>query len=71
MNAESSLKYPVLFSGDLRKVKLEGEAYFEVIKNKKVPFKVHTNELDVKVLGTKFNFRNYEDDLEAKRPESY
>ena len=44
----------------------DGEAYFEVTKNKHIPFKVHTDELDVKVLGTKFNFRNYQDDLEAK-----
>ena len=38
LNAESSLKYPVLFSGDLRKVKLEGEAYFEVKRNPEKPF---------------------------------
>jgi ferric-dicitrate binding protein FerR (iron transport regulator) len=45
---------------------LSGEAYFEVTRNEEIPFKVHTEELDVKVLGTKFNFRNYKDDLEAK-----
>ena len=39
---------------------------FRSTKNKHIPFKVHTDELDVKVLGTKFNFRNYQDDLEAK-----
>ena len=52
--------------GSKTKLYLTGEAYFEVTKNKHIPFKVHTDELDVKVLGTKFNFRNYQDDLEAK-----
>lgn len=66
LNAGSKMSYAQDFGINERALNLTGEAYFEVIKNKKVPFKVHTNELDVKVLGTKFNFRNYEDDLEAK-----
>ena len=66
LNAGSKMSYAQNFGINERTLSLTGEAYFEVIKNKKIPFKVHTNELDVKVLGTKFNFRNYEDDLEAK-----
>ena len=66
LNAGSKMSYAQNFGINERTLSLTGEAYFEVIKNKKVPFKVHTNELDIKVLGTKFNFRNYEDDLEAK-----
>lgn len=42
-----------------------GEGYFEVKRNEEVPFLVKTNSLLVKVLGTKFNFRDYPDDAEA------
>ena len=66
LNENSILKYPEHFTKEKRELHLTGEAYFEVTKNKHIPFKVHTDELDVKVLGTKFNFRNYQDDLEAK-----
>ena len=44
---------------------MDGEAYFEVRKNEKLPFDVMTKELNVKVLGTKFNFRNYDEDEEV------
>jgi transmembrane sensor len=61
LNAESSLTYPSSFNGDnSRKVVLNGEGYFEVAKNNKRPFYVSTNELVVKVLGTKFNVAAYE-----------
>ena len=60
------MSYAQDFGINERALNLTGEAYFEVTKNKHIPFKVHTDELDVKVLGTKFNFRNYQDDLEAK-----
>lgn len=66
LNAGSKMSYAQNFGINERTLNLIGEAYFEVTKNKNIPFKVHTNELDVKVLGTKFNFRNYQDDLEAK-----
>lgn len=64
LNAESSLKYPVLFSGDLRKVKLEGEAYFEVKRNPEKPFVVDVNGIQVNVLGTSFGIRAYADEEE-------
>lgn len=48
-----------------RHLRLNGEAYFEVRKNEKLPFDVMTKELNVKVLGTKFNFRNYDEDEEV------
>lgn len=38
-----------------------GEGYFEVTKNRKLPFRIHTQELQLTVLGTKFNFSNYSD----------
>lgn len=66
LNAGSKMSYAQDFGINERTLDLSGEAYFEVIKNEEMPFKVHTEELDVKVLGTKFNFRNYKDDLEAK-----
>lgn len=66
LNAGSKMSYAQDFGINERSLDLSGEAYFEVIKNEEMPFKVHTEELDVKVLGTKFNFRNYKDDLEAK-----
>ena len=50
---------------DNRQLSLEGEGYFEVMKNEEVPFEIDTKELDLRVLGTKFNFRNYPDDEEV------
>lgn len=66
LNAGSKMSYAQDFGINERSLELSGEAYFEVTSNEEIPFKVHTAELDVKVLGTKFNFRNYKDDLEAK-----
>ncbi len=43
-----------------RKVQLSGEAYFDVTKNKKVPFLVETKDYTVKVYGTSFNVRAYD-----------
>jgi len=59
LNAESKLTYPSEFSGKERNIELHGEAFFEVAHNKKVPFIVKGSFLNVKVLGTKFNFRSY------------
>ena len=62
LNSGSSLKYNQSFAEEVREVFLLGEAYFEVKKDKSKPFLVHTTELDVKVLGTTFNVRAYNDD---------
>lgn len=59
MNSNSKLIYPENFSSDERYVKQEGECYFEVAKNEKIPFYVETSGMKVKVLGTKFNVKNY------------
>jgi len=64
LNSSSSLSYPVEFSGNERRVKLTGEAYFEVAKNKDKPFYVCANNVCVKVLGTHFNISAYNDDAE-------
>ena len=65
LNAGTELTYPVAFSGSERRVKLIGEAYFEVAKNEKQPFVVETNKMDVKVLGTAFNVNVYENEPEV------
>ena len=65
LNAGSKITYSQGFGVNNRNLKLEGEGYFEVKRNEKVPFEINTKELDLTVLGTKFNFRNYEDDEEV------
>lgn len=62
LNAASTLKFPAAFKGKERKVELTGEAYFEVAKNKKMPFKVLANGTEVQVLGTHFNVMAYSDE---------
>lgn len=59
LNADSKLEYPVSFS-NIRNVKLEGEAYFEVAHNKQKPFVVNSRNIKVQVLGTKFNVNSYD-----------
>jgi ferric-dicitrate binding protein FerR (iron transport regulator) len=62
LNSGSTLKFPASFSNfDVRKVKLSGEGYFEVKKNKTKPFIVNTSDFDVKVYGTSFNVSAYEE----------
>ena len=65
LNAASRLTYTQDFDVTERKVYLSGEGYFEVTRNEKLPFIVKTDELQVSVLGTKFNLKNYADDGEA------
>ncbi|EDM38909.1 putative anti-sigma factor [Pedobacter sp. BAL39] len=62
LNAGSSLKYPLSFSGANRNVVLRGEAYFEVAKDKTHPFVVKTKGQEVQVLGTHFNVNSYDDE---------
>lgn len=62
LNSASSLKFPVEFTGNERRVSLTGEAYFEVAKNKDKPFFVNINDVEVRVLGTHFNIAAYQDD---------
>jgi len=57
LNANSIFRYPTAFAKKERTVYLEGEAYFEVSKNKEKPFIVKTNEGDINVTGTSFNVK--------------
>lgn len=66
LNAASSLRYPITFSSDERKVELTGEAYFEIAKDKSKPFRVVSNQQTVEVLGTHFNINSYEDEDNTK-----
>lgn len=60
LNVDSQLSYPKTFSGDLREVFLEGEAFFEVQKNAQKAFVVQSGNLQTRVLGTSFNINAYE-----------
>lgn len=62
LNSHSKFTYPARFSSKERDVKLEGEGFFEVAHNEKSPFVVHADLLHVKVLGTKFNVRAYDEE---------
>lgn len=64
INSGSRLIYPDEFSGNVREVKLIGEAYFQVQSDKEHPFYVDLNGCKVKATGTKFNISNYPEDKE-------
>ena len=65
LNAGSKITYSQGFGINYRLVKLVGEGYFEVAHNEQLPFSVRSENVQVKVLGTKFNFRDYPGDTEA------
>ncbi len=63
LNADSRITYSKDFnSGKTREVYLEGEAFFDVVKNPGKPFLVHTSAISIKVLGTAFNVKSYSTD---------
>jgi transmembrane sensor len=65
LNAASSIRYPIAFTGRERKVELQGEAYFEVKKNARQPFVVDAgNKAQIEVLGTSFNVSAYANEKE-------
>ena len=66
LNAGSKLVFPQKFTGKCRKVFLDGEAYFEVFKNKDIPFIVGTNNVNITVHGTSFNMRDNNQDNELE-----
>lgn len=66
LNAGSSIRFPVAFAGNERKVSITGEAYFEIAHNPGMPFKVVKGETAITVLGTHFNVNGYEDETEIK-----
>ena len=62
LNASSKLRYAQLTEGPTREVELEGEAWFDVARDPQRPFIVHTDSLEIKVLGTEFTVKSYPQD---------
>ncbi|MFD2036678.1 FecR family protein [Belliella marina] len=62
VNSMSAITYPVSFNSNERRVKLNGEAFFEVSHNPDMPFIVEVDDMEVKVLGTSFNIKAYQDE---------
>ena len=61
LNARTKIVYPAVFDKSVRQVAVDGEAYFDVAKDKKRPFIVETGKCNMEVLGTKFNVEGYSD----------
>ena len=66
LNAFSSVTYPTTFGGKDRSVTITGEAYFEIAKNAKKPFKIRVYDMEVEVSGTEFNINAYTDEPAIK-----
>jgi hypothetical protein len=66
LNAASAITFPTKFNGLDREVEIHGEAYFEVAKNAKKPFRVKSKNQIIEVLGTHFNVNTYEDEAADK-----
>lgn len=66
LNAASSMRYPTVFTGNDRSVRLSGEAWFEIAPDKLHPFIIVSGDQEVKVLGTQFNLNAYEDEPSVK-----
>jgi ferric-dicitrate binding protein FerR (iron transport regulator) len=62
LNAGSRIRYEPGFNGVLREVTLQGEAFFDVVQQPSRPFIVHAGDLNIKVLGTAFNVKSYDED---------
>jgi transmembrane sensor len=62
LNAASSITYPTAFTGNRRKVSVSGEVYMEIAKNENMPFEVSVKDVEVTVLGTRFNINAYDDE---------
>ena len=65
LNSASRISYTSAYNDKDRHVELEGEAYFDVGKNKELPFVVMAGGAEVKAIGTRFNVRAYSDDEEV------
>ena len=66
LNSGSRLTYPAAFSGSTRTVFMDGEAYLDVAKDPEHPFIIKSPSIDIKVLGTSFNFKNFAQERTAE-----
>lgn len=62
MNSESEIRVPLTFEKGQREVFMKGEIYFDIVRDSLAPFVVHTHQGDIRVLGTSFNVRDYQDE---------
>ncbi|MDR0766541.1 MAG: FecR domain-containing protein [Odoribacteraceae bacterium] len=62
INSRSSARFPERFGDSSRDIYLQGEAYFDVARDERVPFRVHTGDQVITVTGTRFNVSAYDDD---------
>ncbi|WP_341839839.1 FecR family protein [Chitinophaga caseinilytica] len=62
LNADSKLSYPEQFGPRSREVFLTGEAFFQVASSPQKPFIVHLSKGTIRVLGTSFNVRAYDNE---------
>jgi len=60
LNNNTSLTYPENFDGDTREISMTGEAFFDIKRDETKPFVIHANGSDIKVLGTSFNVKAYD-----------
>ncbi|MFC3196681.1 FecR domain-containing protein [Parapedobacter deserti] len=65
VNSGSALKFPVQFSGNERRVFLDGEAFFDVAKDPNRPFYVEAEGKTIEVVGTRFNVSAYSEEVQA------
>ena len=66
LNAASSISFPAMFANNERKVKISGEVYFEVEKDKTRPFLVQFGDAEIEVFGTSFNIKAYQDETSSQ-----
>jgi ferric-dicitrate binding protein FerR (iron transport regulator) len=66
LNGDSKITYAGDLKGKTREIFLSGEAFFDIAKDKTRPFIIHTRTINLKVLGTAFNVRSYENDKETE-----
>lgn len=65
LNNNTTLSYPENFEGDTREIELKGEAFFDIKRDESKPFVIHANGSDIRVLGTSFNVKAYNENVEV------
>lgn len=66
LNSGSELQFPIRFTDNMREVSLKGEAFFEVVKNEKHPFRVNARDMNIDVMGTSFSVISYSDENQSE-----
>ena len=66
LNSGTTFRYPLSFGDKNREVYLNGEAFFEVHKDREHPFIIHTKKMNVRVLGTAFNIKSYDSESHSE-----